>query len=379
MSPAHRYAAATLLLLSIAFAGCVYPLWVPFRILTMGDNRTGQLGTGDFTDRLAEFVPVTVNDKIMRVLAGAGHSLALDSNGTVWSWGANDFLQLGRRTQTMSDPVPAPVLGLPKIRDIFTGEMHSFALDESGQLWVWGSNEAGRAAPGVEPIAVEAPEGTLRGLEPMVLSFDQPVLEVAGGGEHTVVLLKDGSVWAWGSNEFGQLGIPGIDYSDTARKVEIEGVVRIATASDTVLAILADGTVMGWGSNDYGQVGDGTRNDRYHPVKVNGLEKVVSVSCGYLHSMARTKDGRVFVWGANENWQVGEGLGEFVAEPRHIPFERDIRQIAAGGYCSLVADDNGTVWAWGHMFTGKPTQVGKKGAGWAGIAGGWRHVLLLGR
>ena len=112
---------------------------------------------------------------------------------------------------------------------------------------------------------------------------------------------KDGTVWAWGDNYFGQLGDGTTQRRDTPVKVSgLAGVAAVAAGSGHSLAVKKDGTVWAWGSNVSGELGDGTTQNRRTPVPVSGLTDVVAVAAGYHHSLALKSDGSVWMWGYNE-------------------------------------------------------------------------------
>ncbi|WP_369406342.1 RCC1 domain-containing protein, partial [Archangium violaceum] len=121
---------------------------------------------------------------------------------------------------------------------------------------------------------------------------------LAAGGDHSLVVRPDGTVWAAGRNSFGQLG----DGSTSSRPWPVQvqglsGVVAVAAGYGHSLAVRSDGTVWSWGYNSEGQLGDGTTNNRTTPVQVSGLSGVVSVAAGRFHALAVRSDGSVWAWG----------------------------------------------------------------------------------
>ena len=164
-------------------------------VLSWGFNSTGQLGDGSSTNRSAPVaVPGLFN--VAAIAAGCAHSVALKKDGTVWAWGFNLEGQLGATTQALVQRTPIQVSGLSAITAIAVGSNHTLALDADGRVWSWGENDQGQLGDGNTTHRTLAAE--VKGLG--------AVSEVAAGQDFSVVLTSSGQVYAWGRNDFGQLG-----------------------------------------------------------------------------------------------------------------------------------------------------------------------------
>lgn len=174
------------------------------------------------------------------------------------------------------------------------------------------------------------------------------VRAISAGYRHSLALLEDGTVWAWGYNAQGQLGDGTNTDRNTPVKVPSLGgrVKAIAANSSNVfydpsftLALLEDGTVWSWGTNEWHQLGDGTNANRNTPAKVSNLSGVKAIAPGGRHSLALLRDGTVWGWGANDWSQVGTGSGspDRYATPVKIEGISGIKTITAGGWHSLAA------------------------------------------
>jgi alpha-tubulin suppressor-like RCC1 family protein len=239
----------------------------------------------------------------------------------------------------------------PGVGSVAAGSKSSFGLSPSGELWAWGDNASGQLGDGTN----------LGSLEPFPVPDASNVIAVSGGGAHTLTLLGDGTVLASGSNSAGQLG-NGAPGGDETAPVLVEGLtdaVAVAAGGRHSLALRRDGRVYAWGSNEFGQLGDGTDETHAAPVAVPDLANIVAIAAGEDHSLALAADGRVWGWGRNSSGQVG---GDRWANPAYAsPVEvlEGAASIAAGSGHSVAAKADTTVWAWGDTIggDGNPVQV----------------------
>lgn len=223
----------------------------------------------------------------------ASHSLAVKRDGTVWAWGQNGRGQLGDGTTT-SRSTPAQVSGLAGIVAVAAGSgwgsEHSLALESDGTVWAWGANTWGQLG-----------DGTLTNrLTPVQVSGLIRAVGITAGDAWSLVVKDDGTVWEWpakGGRQWGEGSIPVMVSGITATAADAGGCYYYGQHS---LALRPDGTLWSWGDNSYTQLGDGTAAYRLTPVQVAGLTGVVAVGAGWSHSLALTRDGTVWAWGFNE-------------------------------------------------------------------------------
>lgn len=296
-------------------------------VWTWGANDCGQLGNGEFgvcqAITITEFenYPVYVRDisgdyfdNVTAVAAGASHTAALKSDGTVWTWGNNLFGQLGDST---TDDRSLPVqVNISTVTAISAGGNHTLALKSDGTVWAWGYNASGQIGDGTVTDKTVATWVLGEG------GFDNltGIIDIAAGARHSVALKNDGTVWAWGDKDWGQVGdgtqgdgdpettVLG-DYTTTPVQVSVlTGIKSIAAGDYFTLALRNDGTLYAWGRNDFGQLGINSTVDSPVPVAVDtstGLTGVTAISVGDGHALAMKTDGTVWTWGRNSDDQLG--------------------------------------------------------------------------
>jgi alpha-tubulin suppressor-like RCC1 family protein len=266
-----------------------------------GKGGYGQLGNGTFSGYSTSPVQVSGITGASGVAAGAFHSVAVMSNGSVETWGYNNSGQLGNGTTTNSN-TPVQVTGLNNVTMVAAGAYHSLALKADGTVWSWGANDAGQLGNGT----------TSASLTPVqVMNLSNVTALAAGTGSSSYALRSDGTMWAWGENGFGQLGNTSAGRKATQPvQVAISNVTSIGAGSTWAFAIKADGTAWSWGDNNYGQLGSTacTSKTCSVPVQVSNLSNVVYVTSGSgAFSLAARADGTAWAWGQNTWGQLGNG------------------------------------------------------------------------
>ena len=292
------------------------------------------------------------------VAAGTHHSLALKADGTVWAWGRNVQNQLGDGTG-VDRTLPVRVQGLPPIAAISAGHYHSLALARDGSVWAWG-----------DPLAAAGGQTQMVAVQ---VNLAGTFTDIAASDQFSVALRNDGTVWAWGINGQGQLGRgnPGASDSTPQQVSGLSNVVQIDVASNHVVARQLDGTVWAWGGNDRGQIGDGSFSDRGSPFMVPGTLGSTNVVAFTAHSMAfgipPTTD--TAVWGGavtvgstsyfgGSNVPVKRGIAFNAAFELFNTDGRPLRAIAetSGGqgavYVLWIEPNNGAVFSVGANADG---------------------------
>jgi len=262
---------------------------------------------------------------------GPHHSLELRADGTVWAWGSNSSGQLGDGSHTDSR-VPVQSKGLSDVISVAAGGRHSLALKADGTVWAWGFNSTGQVGVGSRATAARPVQ------EPVEIPGLHDVVAIAAGGSHSLAVKADGSVWAWGYSEYGQLGT-GTNTTDNfspARVAGLAGAIAVAAGEHFSLALKSDGSVWAWGRNREGQLGDGTNTPTNVPVWMAGLSGVTAMAAGRAHGVALTSGGTLWTWGSNSQGQLGNGNRTGSSRPIQIPGVRDAIAISAAGDSSVA-------------------------------------------
>ncbi|GAA3556655.1 hypothetical protein GCM10022419_041470 [Nonomuraea rosea] len=279
-------------------------------------------------------------------LAVAGPAAAAPGTHAI-AWGRGAFGQLGNGSDD-DQPIPVevrnPEAGFTELAGSLT---HSLAIAADGTVWAWGQNNNGQLGDGTHTDTnVPVKTAGLSG-----------IVEVAAGWGFSLARTDKGNVYAWGVNNFGQLGLGsfGGSYATPQLLGEMRNITHIEAGWFHSMALRNSFTVLAWGANSRGQLGDGTGVDKASPVVIPGLGgkesgPVFDIAAGFYHSLAVRADGTLLSWGANNFGQLGNGTTSVTASLSPQPViggYGQVRAIAAGCGHSYLADGSGRVWAWG--------------------------------
>jgi alpha-tubulin suppressor-like RCC1 family protein len=302
----------------------------------------------------------------VRAVAGGREAVyALLDDGTVRAWGNNDYGQLGNGWASSlgygGSAVPVPVVGLTNVTAIDSRGDAAYALRSDGTVWAWGDGSRGQLGNGTT--------GTDASL-PVQVGGLFNIVAISAGDNTGYAVGADGTVWSWGSNGGGHLGIgSNVEYSMTPVQVSgLTGITQVAGGghSNGTYALRQDGTVWSWGYNFDGALGNGVpcvveqQCVYWSPTQVSDLTDATAVASGVYGGMALRADGTVWTWGANYQGKLGNGAECGVGNPNgcrsYVPVKvanlTGVTQVATfygGGY---VLRGDGTVWSWGSNYRG---------------------------
>jgi hypothetical protein len=254
--------------------------------------------------------------------------------------GDNGDGQIGSFAATPHEPTAVQV---PRIREasaLAAGADHSLALAADGSVWAWGDNDNGQLGTGTG-----ADNST-----PALVGGLPAISAIAAGDDFSLALAPDGSVWGWGDNSSGQLGdASGVDASTPRLLAGMSNMTGLAAGSLHALAERADGTVWAWGDNTHGQLGNGTSGPAQStPVQVSGLSYPTALAAGQDHSVAVDSDGATWGWGSNAEYQLGNNSNVSSATPVRVlqsnpdqPLGDVVAVAARGAYSATMLVDGG--------------------------------------
>jgi alpha-tubulin suppressor-like RCC1 family protein len=313
-------------------------------VWTWGNNSDGQLGTGDYITRTVP-AKVTPIKSVIAVAAGDYHTLALRNDGTVWSWGYNNYGQLGDGTVNVASDTPILVKNLSGIISIAAGAGHSIALRNDGTVWAWGNNIDGQLGNG----------STVNSNLPVQVSGLSGMTAISAGWLHSVALRSNGTVWAWGANSDGQLGNNTLITPQTtpAQVSNLSGVTAIAAGGYHTVSLKSDSTVWTWGKNDNGQLGNGTIFQSSLPVEAMALNGVTAIAAGGAYTVALKSDFKVWMWG-NDSYYTMPFIGSVNSStPVEMVGISNAYKIAAGYFHTIIMKSDSSVNACGYNNAGQ--------------------------
>ncbi|MCX8673659.1 RCC1 domain-containing protein, partial [Bifidobacterium sp. B4079] len=346
------------------------------QLYTWGYNSSGQLGDGTTSSRST---PVQIGKPQgapagftwTQVSLGGFHSAAIGSDGQLYTWGYNNYGQLGNGTRRRTPTLVGKPQGGPAgftWKQVSLGSSHSAAIGSDGNLYTWGYNNYGQLGDGTTtnrraPVQIGKPQGAPDGF-----TWKQTSL----GYQHSAAIGSDGNLYTWGRNDYGQLG----DNAGTTRYTPTlvgkpQGAPDGFTWKQTSLgsghsaAIGSDGNLYTWGGNTYGQLGDGTTFNQNTPTLVGKPQGAAygffwkQTSLGNAYSVAIGSDGSLYTWGGNTYGQLGDGT----TADQHTPTQVGKPQGAADGFTwkqtslgenhSAALGSDGSLYTWGYNGEGQ--------------------------
>ena len=328
-----------------------------------GSNSYCQIGADNDPEDDVILVPKLVNffnghsACVLGIACGWNHTVFWMSNGLVYSTGLNDNGQLGYSNKDSCHPAWIKALETQNIVHASCGELHTVLVNAKGLLFSFGNNEKGQLGMSVKDFAKSYIPRHVKGIPMHVM-----MVKVACGRNHTIALSSAGDVYCWGANEYGQCGIAvKSDKPITPQRLEFFfgfPIYKIAAGGNHSVALTISGTLFAWGKNGYGQLGLGNGLDRPLPTKIKMLcgKSICHIACGEEHTMALTSAGGVFTFGAGSSGQLGHNSFNDEYNPKMVTelMGTVITQIACGRKHSLAyVPRTGRLYAFGLGASGQ--------------------------
>ena len=279
----------------------------------VGQGDYGLLGNGSTTQTNTTLQQIGTATNWQKISASTDMTIGLKTDGTIWGWGQNDQYEMGNNTCCANQLTPIQIGSANHWVDIETSLAASaFALKNDGTIWGWGLNLAGLLADNT----------VMARSVPTQLNSDTDWASIHIGAAHILALKTNGTLWSWGGGEYGQTGdglSPSL-YRSYPRQVGTDTWSKVFAGWKVSFGIKPDGTLWAWGLNDVGQLGIGNTTNQFSPVQVGTDTDWVDVVSGGSgndqFTIATKSDGTVWAWGDNQVGQYGNGT---VGNPVFVP------------------------------------------------------------
>jgi alpha-tubulin suppressor-like RCC1 family protein len=290
----------------------------------------------------------TIKQYALTISAGSSYTLMIDNSNLVWSWGYNLYGTLGDNTN-VDKHLPIKLYGNKTFCQISSSkyDYYSQAIDKNGKSWGWGGNNKG-VYLGDNTYGVKS--------TPVAVCGNHTFCKIETGNLHTIAIDNNGKLWCWGFNDNGQLGN---NNPPTAENTPISitsgrTFCKISCGYQNSAGIDKNGKLWTWGYNLYGQLGNNSTSNKSTPFAIGGVNKTFcEIYCGQFHMMALDFNGKSWTWGYNSSGQLGDNTNLSKNTPVSVYGNKTFCKISVGGYHSIGIDYNGKIWSWGRNLNGQ--------------------------
>lgn len=283
-------------------------------------------------------------------------------------WGSGDSGQLGLNNLVNYWTQKQIYTSLPAGSAAFANYSQTMLVKGDGTLWGWGDNSAGMLGLG-NVTAYSSPK-QVGALTNWSTNFS------TGSDYFCLAVKKDGTLWSWGNNSFGQLGLGNrTNYSSPKQVGALTNWSSVASITNASYAIKTDGTLWSWGNNANGQLGLGNITSYSSPKQVGALTNWSKITGNIkgVHVLALKTDGTLWSWGYGANGgQLGLGNTTSYSSPKQVGALTNWLQISSCSYSSAAIKTDGTLWTWGNA------DYGRLGNGLSGAAGNRSSPVQIG-
>jgi alpha-tubulin suppressor-like RCC1 family protein len=307
-------------------------------------------------------------------------AILLAPDGSLWIWGGSQFQLNSMVSKRVITPIPFRLVPGNDWRNVAGGYGHVLALKGDGSLWAWGDNRSG--AVGQPPTSNSAAPIT----RPTRVGTETDWVRIASGLGHNLALKKEGTLWAWGQNNAGQVGDGTISNKFAPTQITTDHDWKtIAAGAFNSFALKQDGTLWGWGVDP---ISGGSKND-LTPTQIGADTNWQSLSSGDFCLLALKSDGTVWLHGQNAHITASDYAHASVADFVQIGQDKDWNEIYAGQSDFFARKNDGSWWTCGANYSGElglgrsgpsgfPVRLSFRFEPWA-FAPGYANTLLLAR
>ncbi len=285
-----------------------------------GRNDQSQIGDGSTATRL-DPVAVGTDTNWIGITGSNTNGFGIRTNGTLWAWGGNTYGNLGD-SSTTNRKNPVQIGKSNQWISISASETHTLGLKCDGTMWAWGRNNTGQLGD----------NSTTDRIVPIQIGVGTRWKQIAAGQGHSMAIAANGEVYTWGNNNQGQLGYTSSgSYTQLPQKVSgFSDCIGLAAGEQYSLVLDARGKAWAFGNNNFGQLGDSTVQARLSAVLVKLNTTVIQIQAGYKQAAALGANGNCYFWGSNLKGQSGLGAMNQALIPTLIANQFNTVNISAG-------------------------------------------------
>jgi alpha-tubulin suppressor-like RCC1 family protein len=353
-------------------------------LFAWGFNTCGPLGDNTAVSKSSPVQEITSSTNWCLLGAGYFHTTAIKTDGSLWSWGFGACGRLGDNTTVNKSSPVREITSSTDWRQVSGGGKHTNAIKTDGSLWVWGNNNFGQL--GDNTIVIKSSP-----VQEITSSTNW--CQVSAGVDHSGAIKTDGSLWSWGNGVSGRIGDnTTVNKSSPVREITSStNWCQMDNGNNHSNAVKTDGSLWAWGRNNYGQLGDNTTTDRSSPVQeITSSTNWCQVSTGFRHTTAIKTDGSLWSWGYNRYGRLGDNTTVTKSSPvREITSSTNWCQVSARAYAHTSAiKTDGSLWSWGYNYSGElgnnsttntssPVREASSRSYWCQVSVGLNHTTAL--
>lgn len=322
---------------------------------TWGYNADGRIGKSDAANKffdIGDYHYSVASNFIAASMNGRFCGYAISNDRKLWSWGSEgSFGELGLNTTFGFRSIPSQIGSstdwdfVDSTNGTATGQ-HVLAITTGGTLWSWGNNTGGQLGLGV----------ITHRSNPTQVGVNTNWTKASAGESFSMGLGSDGTMWAWGNNTAGRLGLSGNVFQHRSSPVQIgtrSDWTQVSSGQSHTLALRSDGTVWTWGGNSVGQLGLNIAGNYSSPVQIGTLNTWSKIATALQNSYAIKTDGTIWGWGQNNQGNLGLDGVTNRSSPVQVGTLSNWKDVYAGMYTVMAIKTDGTMWTWGGGSRGQ--------------------------